>query len=213
MLPLLHIHCSLFINSWATMMTLVTNNNDPPTTMRTMQPGSSNQHCCQHQPNQLKCIMSFLYNTNMAIKEHLKRVQGYRMEGCGLWCHGLLVFKQRLGSIKATSTSASGVSLNPSPVIWWFTHPSLYKQLSRRWKQSLLIKNTSDFICKYMEICKNRINKWSAHGMCLGKQWLDSITQALSLIPSYNNAEGTGPRHYSLLLVIHWDYGHIASIT
>jgi len=53
--------------------------------------------------------MRVLYNTNMAIKERLKRVQGYRVEGCGLGCHGLLVFKQRLVSIKKEFMSASGV--------------------------------------------------------------------------------------------------------
>lgn len=53
--------------------------------------------------------MSVLYNTNIAIKERLKRAQGYRVEGCGLACHGLLVFKQRLVSIKAAFMSASGV--------------------------------------------------------------------------------------------------------
>lgn len=58
--------------------------------------------------------MSVLYNTNTAIKERLKRVQGYRVEGCGLWCHGLLVFKRRLVSIKAVFTSASGVSVDPN---------------------------------------------------------------------------------------------------
>lgn len=58
--------------------------------------------------------MSVLYNTNTAIKERLKRVQGYRVEGCGLWCHGLLVFKQRLVSIKAEFMSASGVSMDPN---------------------------------------------------------------------------------------------------
>lgn len=58
--------------------------------------------------------MSVLYNANTAIKEHLKRVQGYRVEGCGLWCHGLLVFKQRLVSIKAAFVSASGVAMEPA---------------------------------------------------------------------------------------------------
>lgn len=58
--------------------------------------------------------MSVLYNTNTAIKERLKRVEGYWVEGCGLWCHGLLVFKRRLVSIKAASMSASGVSADPN---------------------------------------------------------------------------------------------------
>lgn len=79
-----------------------------------LQTSLANQRCCQHGPNQLKCLMSVLYNTNTAIKEHLKRVRGYRVEGCGLWCHGLLVFKQRLVSIKAAFTSASGVSMDPN---------------------------------------------------------------------------------------------------
>lgn len=57
--------------------------------------------------------MSVLYNTNMAIKECLKREQGYRVEGCGLWCHGLLVFKLRLVSIKVAFADASGVSTDP----------------------------------------------------------------------------------------------------
>ena len=53
--------------------------------------------------------MSVLYNTNMAIKECLKRAQDYQMEGCGLECHGLLVFKQCLVSIKVAFTSATSV--------------------------------------------------------------------------------------------------------
>lgn len=57
-----------------------------------------------------------------------------------------------------------------------------------------------------------KVNKWNACGLSLRKQWLDNIMQALNLIPIHNIAEGTGPKRYSLLLVILWDYGHIASI-
>lgn len=48
----------------------------------------------------------------MAIKERLKSGPGYRVEACGLYCHGLLVFKERLVSIKAAFWSAPGASMD-----------------------------------------------------------------------------------------------------
>lgn len=121
----------------------------PQTPTPTPHSGSANQQRCQHWANQLKCLMSVLYNTDMAIKEHLKRAQGYQVVGCGLWCHGLLVFKQRLVSIKAALMSTSGVSTDPTPATRWFTRPGLHKQLLQRWGQSPLIKSTFDFSCEY----------------------------------------------------------------
>lgn len=44
----------------------------------------ANQRGCQHGPNQLKYLMSVLYNTNTAIKERLKRVEGGGLPGGGL---------------------------------------------------------------------------------------------------------------------------------
>lgn len=70
----------------------------------TNRPASANQ---QHRSNQLKRLISVLYNTDTAIKERLKTGRGYRVESCGLWCHGLLVFKQHLVSIKKAFMSAS----------------------------------------------------------------------------------------------------------
>lgn len=66
----------------------------------------------------------------MAIKEHLKRAQGYRMEACGLWCHHLLVFKKRWVSIKAVRERLR--CLDRSVAGYVMIHASgLYKQLSR----------------------------------------------------------------------------------
>lgn len=147
-LPTTHPNQLLSLDTGPSMTTLVTNSTLPLTPTN----HHSNSVVWLGQSNQLKCLMSVLYNANMAIKERLKRVQGYQMEGCGLWCHGLLVFKKCLVSIKAAFTSASGVSIDQAPVMWWFTHPGLYKQLPRRWKQSHLIKNTFDFICEYKDM-------------------------------------------------------------
>lgn len=58
----------------------------------------------------------------MPIKERLKRVQGYQVEGCGLWCHALLVFKQCLVSIKAVFMSTSGVSIDPASGVYDDSH-------------------------------------------------------------------------------------------
>lgn len=95
--------------------------------------------------------MSFLYDSNIAIKECLKRAQGYRVEGCGLACHGLLVFKQRLGSIKPAFVSASGVHeynalRSDDSRIWGFIN-SFHSDENNRSE-----KHTSAFTCKYRDM-------------------------------------------------------------
>lgn len=105
----------------------------------TNRPGSANQ---QHRPNQLKHLMNVLYNTDTAIKERLKTGRGYRVESCGLWCHGLLVFKQHLVSIKTAFMSAS-VDRK-----WWWRDDLLNQDFMQtsggQWDYLPLPKNTSD---------------------------------------------------------------------
>lgn len=129
-LPPTHLCWPLVLYSWMT----------PCRCSDTNRSGSANQ---QHRPNQLKCLMSVLYNTETAIKERLKTGRGYRVECCGLWCHGLLVFKQHLVSIKTAFMSAS-----VDRKCWWrddLLNQDFTQTSGGQWDYLPLPKNTSDF--------------------------------------------------------------------
>lgn len=107
----------------------------------------------QHRPNQLKRLMSVLYNTDTAIKERLKTGRGYRVESCGLWCHGLLVFKQHLVSIKTAFMSAS-----VDRKCWWrddLLNQDFTQTSGGQWDCLPLPKNTCDFTSSFFLFFSN----------------------------------------------------------